>query len=119
MTRKLTLDYGLRYDYVTLAQGTVRPHADAAFDTPNPVAGDRLGTVIYEATCNCKFNHNYPWAFGPRLGAAYQINSKTVLRAGRRRVLRDVLPTRPASARSADDFYTIQPVGVRRVRRRF
>ena len=25
---------------------------------------------------------NYPWAFGPRLGAAYQINPRTVFRAG-------------------------------------
>ena len=35
---------------------------DAAFNTPNPVAGNRLGAVIYEATCKCSFNHNYPFA---------------------------------------------------------
>ena len=29
---------------------------NASFNTPNPVAGNRLGSVIYEATCNCKFN---------------------------------------------------------------
>ncbi|HJT87956.1 MAG TPA: hypothetical protein VJ732_08870, partial [Bryobacteraceae bacterium] len=32
--------------------------------------------------CNCDIAHNYPYAFGPRLGVAYQITSKTVLRAG-------------------------------------
>src|SRR5262249_13613028 len=26
--------------------------------------------------------HNYPWGFAPRLGVAYQINSKTVFRGG-------------------------------------
>src|SRR5206468_1538077 len=32
--------------------------------------------------CNCNIAHNYPWAFGPRLGAAYQITPKTVFRLG-------------------------------------
>ena len=30
----------------------------------------------------CKVAHNYPWAFGPRIGMAYQMNSATVLRIG-------------------------------------
>ena len=59
---------------------------NAAFNTPNPNAGGRLGTVIYEGDgggrCNCHFQSNYPYAIGPRLGVAYQINTKTVLRAG-------------------------------------
>jgi hypothetical protein len=32
--------------------------------------------------CNCAFAKNYPYAFQPRLGAAYQISPKTVLRIG-------------------------------------
>ena len=51
----------------------------------NPRTGI-LGASIYEGDgpncCNCNFAHNYPWAFGPRLGVAYKINTKTVLRAG-------------------------------------
>jgi hypothetical protein len=54
----------------------------ATFRTPNPAAGGLPGDVIYEATCNCKFNRNYPFAFGPRLGVAYQITPKTVFGAG-------------------------------------
>jgi hypothetical protein len=77
-----TGSYGLRYDYVTLLKEQYGRMSSVAFDRPNPVAANRLGTVIYEAVCNCSFNHNYPWALGPRLGAAYQINSKTVFRAG-------------------------------------
>jgi hypothetical protein len=38
--------------------------------------------VIYEQNCNCKFNSNYPYAYGPRIGAAYKIDDKTVLRVG-------------------------------------
>src|SRR5207248_9240647 len=48
----------------------------------NPSVGGHPVAVIYEATCNCNFGHNYPWAFGPRLGVAYQLAPKTVLRAG-------------------------------------
>ena len=36
----------------------------------------------YEALCECNFANNYKFAFGPRLGLAYQITPKTVLRAG-------------------------------------
>ena len=82
VTRKFTLDYGLRYDYQTLLREQYGRMQNAAFNLPNPVVGDRLGSVYYEGSCHCSFNHNYPWAFGPRLGAAYQITPKTVFRAG-------------------------------------
>ncbi len=86
VSRKLTLDYGLRWDYFTYPReqyGRI-----AAFDpnVPNSTAGGLLGGVKYEGFgpghCNCDFAHNYPYAFGPRMGVAYQITPKTVLRAG-------------------------------------
>ena len=55
---------------------------DASFTLPNPAAGGLLGDVIYQATCGCSFNQNYPFAIGPHLGMAWQIAPKTVLRAG-------------------------------------
>lgn len=110
VTRKLTLDYGLRYDYVTLLKEQYGRMQSAAFNTPNPVAGNRLGTVIYEATCNCSFNKNYPWALGPRLGAAYQINSKTVLRAGVG-VAYGTSPNQANLGYSIGDFYSVTPPG--------
>ena len=82
VTRKLTLNYGLRYDYATLLREQYGRMQSAAFDKPNPVAANRLGSVIYEATCGCRFNSNYAWGFGPRLAVAYQVAPKTVLRAG-------------------------------------
>src|SRR6516164_3964798 len=59
VTRKLTIDYGIRYDYVTLLREEYGRMSSVGFQTPNPVAGGRLGMVIYEATCHCQFNHNY------------------------------------------------------------
>jgi len=52
----------------------------------NPSAGGLPGAVIFEGNgpsrCGCDFAKSYPLAFGPRLGVAYQITPKTVLRAG-------------------------------------
>jgi hypothetical protein len=86
VTRRFTLDYGLRYDYSTYQKEQYGREANFSATTPNPSAGGHLGAAIYEGSlpgrCNCSFAHNYPWAFGPRLGFAYQITAKTVVRGG-------------------------------------
>jgi Carboxypeptidase regulatory-like domain/TonB dependent receptor len=86
VTRRLTLDYGLRWDYQTYLKESWGRQQMNSFDTPNPAVGGRLGAGIFEGDgpgrCGCQFSHNYPFAFGPRVGVAYQINPKTVLRAG-------------------------------------
>jgi hypothetical protein len=86
VTRRFTLDYGLRWDY----QGYLKeswgrlPNFSGAL--PNPSTGNLPGAVVFEGYepghCQCNFANVYPWAFGPRLGAAYQISPKTVVRAG-------------------------------------
>ena len=81
VTHKLTVDYGLRYDYQTYMKEQYGRMGEASFNSPDTALGVK-GTVIYGATCNCQFSHNYPFAFGPRIGAAYQLDSKTVLRGG-------------------------------------
>ncbi|MDP9170650.1 MAG: TonB-dependent receptor, partial [Acidobacteriota bacterium] len=86
-SRKITLDYGVRWDYET---GWREIHDRTAIFGPsvvNPSAGGLLGGTQYEgsgpgAHCNCSFAKNYPFAFAPRLGIAYQLSSKTVLRGG-------------------------------------
>ncbi|PYS32379.1 MAG: hypothetical protein DMG14_34700, partial [Acidobacteria bacterium] len=86
VNRRLTLDYGLRYDFQTY----LKEHSGYMFSVsptaPNPTAGGLPGGIIFEGygggKCNCAFAKNYPWAFGPRLGLAYQITPKTVLRIG-------------------------------------
>jgi hypothetical protein len=82
VTRKLTMDYGLRWDYGTYAKEQYGRNSSIGLLVPNTSAAGRLGGGQFEATCKCNFAGNYPNAFGPRVGAAYQINSKTVLRAG-------------------------------------
>ncbi len=81
VTRRFTVDYGLRYDFQTYLKEEHGRMPIASFTTINPTVG-LPGAEIYGATCNCQLSHNYPWALGPRVGAAYQIDSKTVLRTG-------------------------------------
>ncbi|MBV9505701.1 MAG: TonB-dependent receptor [Acidobacteriia bacterium] len=82
VTRKFTLDYGLRYDYSTPEREQYGRLPSFSRTLPNPSAGGQPGSVIYEATCKCTFAHTYPWAFGPRLGFAYQVAPHTVVRGG-------------------------------------
>jgi len=82
VTRKMTVDYGVRWDYSTYGREENGLLPNFSPTTPNPSAGGHPGAQIYEATCNCKFASNYPYAIGPRVGVAYQLNSKTVLRGG-------------------------------------
>ena len=86
VTRKLTLDYGFRYDYSTYLKEEHGRLLDFSSTTPNPTAGGRPGAVIFEGNgpgrCSCEFAQNYPLALAPRLGLAYQINPRTVFRAG-------------------------------------
>src|SRR5437867_11138434 len=80
VTRKLTLDYGLRYDYSTYLREQYGRAPEFSPTTPNPSAGNLPGAAIYDGSgpgrCGCDIAHNYPYAFGPRLGAAYQITPK-------------------------------------------
>ena len=109
VNRKLTVDYGLRYDFQTYMTEQYGRMQDASFQTENTKLG-RPGAVLYGASCNCDFSHNYPFAFGPRIGAAYQINDKTVLRGGAG-VQYDVAEAPNGVLYSAADFYTINPNG--------
>jgi len=112
VNRKLTVDYGLRYDFATLLSEEHGRMQDAAFNLPNAAVAGRIGTVIYGGNCKCSLNNNYPWAFGPRLGIAYQIDSKTVLRLGSGLSYGTQINNAYLSY-SVPDFYTYsdQPVG--------
>lgn len=86
VTRKLTLDYGVRWDYGTYYKEQYGRAMSFAPGLPNPSVGGYPGAWIFEGTgpgrCNCDFASNYPYAIGPRIGGAYQITPKTVIRAG-------------------------------------
>ena len=82
ITRKVTLDYGLRWDHQNGWYEMDHRSSSFSGSIPNPSAGGLLGATAYEATCHCSFGQTYPYAIGPRLGIAYQINPKTVFRGG-------------------------------------
>jgi hypothetical protein len=83
VTRKLTLNYGLRWDYATQYKEQYGRLGQFSPTTPNPNAGGLPGATIYANTCNCQFYQSpYPFALGPRFGVAYQIDPKTVFRGG-------------------------------------
>ena len=91
VTPRLTLDYGLRWDFTE----TEREHGfrtsgfspNATNENAVAAGGPLKGGLEYEGfgntgQCNCYFMPHYPYQIGPRLGAAYQINNKTVVRGG-------------------------------------
>jgi hypothetical protein len=86
VTRKLTIDYGLRYDLQPVQHEQY--HRTASFDPSiaNPTVGGLPGGIRYEGDgpgrCNCNFAGTYPYAIGPRIGVAWQVAPKTILRAG-------------------------------------
>jgi hypothetical protein len=86
ITRKLTVDYGVRYDYSTYLQEEHGRNPFFSPTTPNPALGGILGAIAFDRDgpghCNCNLAKNYPFAFAPRLGTAFQLNPKTVIRAG-------------------------------------
>jgi hypothetical protein len=85
VTRRLTFDYGVRYDYSTYLRDGYGRLPDFSATAIHPKLGIP-GASVYDGNgpgrCNCDIAHNYPYAAAPRLGAAYQINPKTVFRAG-------------------------------------
>jgi hypothetical protein len=85
VSEKLTLDLGLRYDFFP---SLTEVHNAGSFFNPNlanPVTGLN-GALEFTGsgpnTCNCSTPvNNYFKNIGPRIGLAYQIDPKTVIRA--------------------------------------
>jgi hypothetical protein len=84
VSRKLTLNLGLRYDFFPTY---TEAHNVLSFFNPNGInAAGTAGTLLFAGngtnTCNCSTPvNNYKKQFGPRLGLAYQVLPKTVFRA--------------------------------------
>lgn len=86
MSTRLTVEYGVRYDYQTYfkeSEGRIPSFSPTEL---NPSAGNLPGYVIYEGSgtghCNCNFARVYPYAFAPRVGAVFELMPRLVFRAG-------------------------------------
>jgi hypothetical protein len=77
ITRKLTVNYGLRYENY-LPQTAAFPGGAGSFD---PLTGDVLVAGVGSVPANMGVRP-YNLGFAPRLGIAYQMTEHTVLRAG-------------------------------------
>jgi hypothetical protein len=84
VTRKLTVDLGLRYDYSTAGKEQYGRYGFFSPSVLNTQDGGHPGGITYGATCGCdnNFFNSYKLGFGPRLGFAYQVTPKTVIRGG-------------------------------------
>ncbi len=86
-TNKLTLTFGLRFDYQFARTETQNRYSTFDPNTPNPGAGGLPGAVIFAGHCSgCvgknKFENPNHDAWGPRLGFAYRLGDKTAIRGG-------------------------------------
>ena len=80
-TSKLTLSYGLRWDYNSPMFEVNNKYSSFQPDLVNPGAGGRLGALAFANTYGQNFQDSWKGGFAPRMGVAYQLNPKTVLRA--------------------------------------
>jgi hypothetical protein len=88
-TSKLTLNYGLRWDYYTPSSEKYDRLGFFDPDGVNPSAGGRKGRLAYAGNGwgEASYGARYPerdWygGFAPRLGVTYAINNKTLFRGG-------------------------------------
>lgn len=77
VTRKLTLNYGLRWENY-LPEGAARPGGAGSFD---PLTGNVLVAGLGQNSLSLNVKP-YNMGFTPRLGIAYQVQTNTVVRAG-------------------------------------
>jgi hypothetical protein len=88
-TPKLTVTLGLRYEIPIYAKPDYGQFSSLSLTRPNPGAGNLPGALQFLGTGPGRTGTNtifgpgdYLHALSPRVGVAYALNSKTVLRAG-------------------------------------
>jgi hypothetical protein len=89
MNSRLTLDYGLRWDYYSPSSEKYDRLSFLDPIGPNPGAGGRPGRLAFagdghgEASYGARYpEKNWYGGFAPRLGAVYSLNDKTTIRSG-------------------------------------
>ncbi len=87
VTRKLTVNFGLRYDFTQPPTNLKDEYSDFNPTRPNPGADGRLGALWFAGFGTGRENSRslvpgWYGGIGPRLGAAYAVDKKTTIRAG-------------------------------------
>ena len=82
VNKKLTVNYGLRWDYQTPVYEPGGLVSAVDLTVPNPGAGNRLGAYVFGKSQTGRTAFGSPWhgAVAPRIGLAYAISSTMVLR---------------------------------------
>ncbi len=83
VTRKLTLSLGLRYEIPVPKQERNAKNSNFCPTCPNAAAGGLPGAMVFAGVDGAprRFGETRMNAWGPRVGIAYQLDSKTVVRA--------------------------------------
>lgn len=82
ITPKLTMNVGLRWEVIPPFYEVTGRMSEVDLNAPNPDAGNLPGALVFAGSGRSRFSDTYWKEFGPRLGLAYQLNNKTVIRAG-------------------------------------
>jgi hypothetical protein len=87
ITRKLTMNYGLRFDFTAAPTNKKDEYSDFDPTRPNPGAGGLPGALKFAGFGEGRENRrslvpNWWGGWGPRLSFAYQLDEKTTIRTG-------------------------------------
>jgi hypothetical protein len=84
VSSKLTINIGLRYDLIVPKEERHHYNSDLCLTCPNPAAGNLPGAMIFAGQNGApnRFGDTRSNGLGPRLGIAYRIAPKTVIRTG-------------------------------------
>ncbi|MGA2986248.1 MAG: carboxypeptidase regulatory-like domain-containing protein [Terriglobia bacterium] len=89
VTHKLSIDYGIRWDLYQPSEEAKNQTSFLDPTRPNPGAGNLPGALVFAGSKYgaASFGSAYPEnlyhrAFGPRVGIAYAVTPKTVIRGG-------------------------------------
>jgi len=85
ITPQLTISYGIRWDYMPPFSEAHNYSTAFESDLTNPGAGNLMGALAYAGSGTGEygkpFQDTWKKGFAPRLGLAYQLNKKTMVRA--------------------------------------